>query len=66
MYIFFYDLFSRNFFLTNKKKLIRMLQARTLPDATPPIGKILSFSKMTVTLEPLTSGFDALWDLESS
>ena len=36
-----------------KKKLIRMLQARTLPDATPPIGKILSFSKMTVTLEPL-------------
>ena len=29
------------------------LQAQTLSDATPPIGKIHLFSKMAVTLEPL-------------
>ena len=29
------------------------LQAPTLPNATPPIGKINLFSQMTVTFEPL-------------
>ena len=33
--------------------LLRRLQAHTLPDATPPIGKIHPFSKMALTLEPL-------------
>ena len=33
--------------------LLRKLQAQTLPDATPPIGKIHPFSKMAVTFEPL-------------
>ena len=34
-------------FLRNK------LAAQALPDATPPIGQINSFSKMAVTFEPL-------------
>ena len=29
--------------------LLRMLQAQTLPDAIPPMGKLHSFSKMAVT-----------------
>ena len=33
--------------------LLRRLQAQTLPDSPPPIGKIPSFSEMTVTFEPL-------------
>ena len=33
--------------------LLRRLQAQTLPDATPPIGKIYPFSKMAVTFEPV-------------
>ena len=33
--------------------LLRRLQARTLPDATTPIGNIRPFSKMTITFEPL-------------
>ena len=33
--------------------LLRRLQAQTLPDATPPIGKIYPFTKMAVTCEPL-------------
>ena len=39
----------------NKKEtsLLRRLQAQTLPNANPPIGKINPFSKMTVTFEPL-------------
>ena len=40
-------------------------QAQTLPDATPPIGKIHPIRKMILTFEPLM-GFDALRDLESS
>jgi len=32
--------------------LLRRLQAQTLPDATPPIGKIYPFIKMAVTFEP--------------
>ena len=36
-----------------KTSLLRRLQAQTLPDATPPIGKIHPFSKMAVTFEPL-------------
>ena len=36
-----------------KTSLLSRLQAQTLPDATPPIGKIHPFSKMDVTFEPL-------------
>ena len=32
------------------------LQAQTLPDAAPPIGKIHPFSKNAVTLEPVWRG----------
>jgi hypothetical protein len=40
--LFFYSLTS----------LLHRLQAETLPDATPPIGKIPPFSKIAVTLQP--------------
>ena len=33
--------------------LLRRLQAQTLPDEAPPIGKIHPFSKMAITFEPL-------------
>ena len=33
--------------------LLRRLQAQTLTDEAPPIGKIQPFSKMTITFEPL-------------
>ena len=36
-----------------KTSLLRRLQEQTLPDATPTIGPIHPFSKMTVTSEPL-------------
>ena len=39
--------------IEEETSLLRRLQAQTLPDATPPIGKIYPFSKMTVTFEPL-------------
>ena len=35
-----------------KTSLLRRLQAQTLPDATPPIGKIYPFTKTAVTFEP--------------
>jgi hypothetical protein len=37
----------------SQTSLLRKLQAQTLPDATPPIGKIRPVSKMTITFEPL-------------
>ena len=40
-------------FLHKKTSLLRRLQAQTIPDATPPIGKIHPLSKMDVTFEPL-------------
>ena len=36
-----------------KTSLLRRLQAQTLPDAAPPVGKIHPFSKIAVTFEPL-------------
>ena len=33
--------------------LLRRLQGQTLPDATPPVGKIYPFTKMAVTFEPV-------------
>ena len=33
--------------------LLRRLQAQTLPDAAPPIGKIHPFSKMAASCEPM-------------
>ena len=38
--------------------LLRRLQAQTLPDATPPMGKSHPFSKMTVTFEPLMGSLE--------
>ena len=46
----------------NKPALDR-LQTQTLPDATPPKGKIHQFSKIAVTLEPVLQ-LDNLKDLE--
>ena len=37
----------------NVTSLLRRLQAQTLPDATPPVGKINPFSKMALPFEPL-------------
>ena len=37
--------------------LLRRLQAQTLPDAIPQIGKIHPFSKIAVTFEPLREAF---------
>jgi hypothetical protein len=36
-----------------KTSLLRRLQAQTLPNEAPPIGKIHPFSKMAVTFEPM-------------
>ena len=36
-----------------KTSLLRRLQVEILPEATPTIGQIHPFSKMTVTFEPL-------------
>ena len=40
--------------------LLRRLQAQTLPDAIPPIGKIHPFSKIAVTFEPLREAFQKI------
>ena len=37
----------------NRTSLLRRLQAQTLPDEAPPIGKIHPFTKMAITFEPL-------------
>ena len=34
-----------------KTSLLRRLQAQTLPDATPPLGKIPQFTKIAVTFD---------------
>ena len=34
-------------------RLLRRLQAQTLSDATPQIGKIYPFTKITITFNPL-------------
>ena len=44
--------------------LLRRLQAQTLPDEAPPLGKIHPFSKIAVTFGPIQQ-FYALQDLES-
>ena len=36
-----------------RRSLLHRLQTQTLPNATPPIGQIHSFSKMAVTFERL-------------
>ena len=36
-----------------EKSLLRRLQAQTLPDEAPPMGKMNQFSKMAVTFEPV-------------
>jgi hypothetical protein len=35
-----------------KTSLLRRLQAQTLPDEAPPMGKIHPFSKIAITFEP--------------
>ena len=44
-----------NFVRIHKKKtsLLRRLQAQTLSDEAPPIGKIHTFRKITITFEPV-------------
>ena len=37
----------------SQTSLLRRLQAQTLPDATPPLGKNPPFSKIAVTFEPI-------------
>ena len=44
---------SKQYNMQKKISLLRRLQAQTLPDATPPVGKINAFSKMAITFEPL-------------
>ena len=39
--------------VSSKASLLRMLQTQTLPDDTPPVGKIHPFSKIAVTFEPV-------------
>ena len=39
--------------MVTEASLLRRLQAQTLPDASPPIGKIHHFNKMVVTFELL-------------
>ena len=39
-----------NDIITVKTSLLHRLQAQTLPDATPPLGKIPLFPKIAVTL----------------
>ena len=46
----FLEICFTKFFETN---LLCRLQAQTLSDEAPPIGKILPFSKMAATFEPL-------------
>ena len=41
-----------NMFIT-LTSLLRKLQAQTLPDEAPPVGKVHPFSKIAVTFEPI-------------
>ena len=41
------------YLIITKTSLLRRLQAQTLPNETPPIGKIHPYSKITVTFEPI-------------
>jgi hypothetical protein len=41
------------FVIFQETSLLRRLQAQTLPDEAPPIGKIHPFSKMAITFEQL-------------
>ena len=43
---------KRSILVQTKLKLLRWLQDQTFPNATPPIGKILPFSKIAITVEP--------------
>ena len=36
-----------------RKRLLRRLQAQTLPDETPPLGKIHLFTKIAITFDPM-------------
>ena len=51
---------TRAFFVSLRISLLRRLQAQTLPNANPPIGKIHHFSKFAVTFEPLMQFLDLL------
>ena len=45
--------YEKKLFDNTKTSLMRRLQAKTLPDATPPVGQIHPLSKMVVTFKPL-------------
>ena len=49
----FYEKKKKSTKQNKKTRLLLMLQAQTLPDATPPIGNIQPFSKIAVAFEPL-------------
>ena len=40
-------------YITHVTSLLRRLQAQTLPDEAPPVGKIYLFSKIAGTFEPI-------------
>ena len=46
-------IFSKTKLCLVKTSPLRRLHAQTLPDATPPLGKIEPFTKITVTFEPM-------------
>ena len=49
----FKDSLNINILPEEKTSLLRRLQAQTLPDEAPPVGKTQPFSKIAVTFEPI-------------
>ena len=45
--------YRENLGLFREKSLLCRLQAQTLPNATPPLGKIPPFTEIAVTLDPM-------------
>ena len=43
----------KKFSVFKRNKLAAKAAGLTLPDATPPVGKIYPFSKINVTFEPI-------------
>ena len=48
-----------------KTSVLHRLQAETLPNATPQLGKIPLFTKIAITFKPKKYYLDALKDLKS-
>ena len=56
--------FATIFNISTKENSLPRLRAQTLPNATPPIGKIHIYSNIAVPLKSICN-FDVLCDLES-